>query len=279
MHRLAVRLYCRALKAIVVFNTVHQNMIHKVLRTEKGEFLLIATAIVLAGALSGLGSYLGGRSNARSSSPEVKSVYGQPVGNTAEQAPQAVAQEAKNVDPVTSADHIRGNPKAQVMLVEYSDPECPFCKQFHSTLKSIVEKYSSSGKVAWVYRNYPIDSLHPKARKEAEATECAAELGGNDGFWKFYDRLFEVSPTNNGLDASQLPVIAKYVGLDVEKFNACLSSGKYASKVQTSIDSGTKAGVSGTPTTFIVSGKSSKSIVGAVPASQLETEIQNALKN
>ena len=230
-------------------------------------------AVIIAGALIGLGAYLGG---AASKTPT--DLAAQANGNNAQAGQQVVEQTSENIDPVTSADHIRGSSKAKVFLIEYSDPECPFCKRFHPTLKNVMDKYISGNEVAWVYRNFPIDSLHSKARKEAEATECAADIGGNDSFWKFYDRLFEVSPTNNGLDPAQLPVIAKDIGLDVEKFNTCLSSGKFAAKVEAGVQSGTKAGVRGTPTTFIVSGKSAKTIVGAVPESQIETEIQNMLK-
>ncbi|MEK7118005.1 MAG: thioredoxin domain-containing protein [Patescibacteria group bacterium] len=110
-------------------------------------------------------------------------------------------------------DHVLGNTNADVLMVEYSDPECPFCKRFHETMHQVVDHYGKNGNVAWVYRHYPIDQLHSKARKEAEAMECASEQGGNDAFWKYADKLFEVTPSNNGLDAAQLPVIAAMVGL------------------------------------------------------------------
>jgi protein-disulfide isomerase len=244
-------------------------MIHR----EKNELIMLSAAIVLAGALSGLGSYMGARSGGSivtATAPAAQDQQGA-------QQPQQPQQTKENVDPVTSADHIRGSLKAKVVLVEYSDPECPFCKMYQPNIKQVVDKYSASGDVAWVYRNFPIDSLHPKARKEAEATECAAEIGGNDGFWKFYDKLFEVTPANNGLDPAQLPVIAKEVGLNVDKFNACLSSGKYASKIEASIQSGVKAGVTGTPTTFIIGKDSFEPVVGAIPAADLEAKIKSAL--
>src|SRR3989344_5485116 len=100
-----------------------------------------------------------------------------------------------------------------IAIVEYSDLECPFCKTFQKTLHQIMDEYGESGKVAWVYRHFPLAQLHTKAAKEAEATECAAELGGNAAFWKYADRLFEVTPSNNNLELSQLPVIAAEVGL------------------------------------------------------------------
>ncbi|MDP3725133.1 MAG: thioredoxin domain-containing protein, partial [Nanoarchaeota archaeon] len=88
---------------------------------------------------------------------------------------------------VSGDDHVRGDKNAPVVVVEFSDLECPFCKSFHETMKTVLQNYE--GEVAWVYRHFPLDRLHPKARKEAEASECAAELGGNDAFWAYVDEL------------------------------------------------------------------------------------------
>ncbi|OGI66297.1 hypothetical protein A3A95_01815 [Candidatus Nomurabacteria bacterium RIFCSPLOWO2_01_FULL_39_18] len=170
--------------------------------------------------------------------------------------------------PVSSDDHILGNINAKVIIVEYSDLECPFCKVFHSTMHRVVD--DSAGKVAWVYRHYPIPQLHQKAFHESEATECAWEQGGNNAFWKYTDRIFEITTSNDGLDALELPKIAQYVGLDVTSFNNCLESGKYKEKVQADIDDGTKAGVRGTPSSFIlVKGKLVDTIPGAMPYEQV----------
>ena len=132
--------------------------------------------------------------------------------------------------------------------------------------------------VAWVYRHYPIPQLHSKAPHEAEATECAWEQGGNDAFWKYTDRVFEVTTSNDRLDSSELPKIAEYVGLNVASFNTCLASGKYKAKVQADVDDGVTMGVNGTPSSFIlVNGK----VVGTIPGAQpYETVIQklNAIK-
>ncbi len=126
------------------------------------------------------------------------------------------------VKPVDGEDHIRGNPNAPVKLVEFSDFECPFCKRFHPIMKRLMEEYGKEGKVAWVYRHFPIDSLHSKARKEAQAAECANELGGNEAFWTFTDKLFAVTPSNNRLDLGLLPRVAEEIGLDRAAFEACL---------------------------------------------------------
>jgi len=108
----------------------------------------------------------------------------------------------KDLKPVSPDDHILGNKDAKIVIVEYSDLECPFCKVFHNTMHKVVEK--SNGDVAWVYRHYPIPQLHKKAFHEAEATECAWEQKGNEGFWKYMDKLFEITTSNDGLDESRL---------------------------------------------------------------------------
>jgi protein-disulfide isomerase len=167
------------------------------------------------------------------------------------------AQASASLDkmaPVTAADHIFGNSNAPVKIVEYSDTECPFCKQFHQTLTQVMNDpaYGAAGKVAWVYRDFPLASLHPRSPKEAEAMECANAQGGNDKFWAFMNRIMEVTPSNNGLDPTQLPVIAQYVGLDVAKFNTCLSSGTFTAKVNSMIQEAVSTGGNGTPWSIVV---------------------------
>lgn len=201
-----------------------------------------------------------------------------PVAN----APQQPVQQAVNLDamnPITSKDHIRGNPDAPVKIVEYSDTECPFCKRFHPTMQQVMADYGKDGKVAWVYRHFPLDQLHSKARKEAEATECAADQGGNDKFWAYMDRLMEVTPANNGLDPAELPKIAQYVGLDVTKFNECLSSGKFAQKVDEDAQNAAATGGNGTPWSIVV-GKDGKKypLSGAQPYASIKQLIDIASK-
>lgn len=89
---------------------------------------------------------------------------------------------------VTDQDHIRGDIKAPVKIIEFSDLECPFCGRFHPTMQQAFNEYQ--GKVAWIYRHFPLESIHPTARPLAEASECAASIGGNDKFWEFIDTAF-----------------------------------------------------------------------------------------
>ena len=185
---------------------------------------------------------------------------------------------AGDVDKLKEEDHVRGERNARILLIEYSDLECPFCKRFHPTAQQVVDTYD--GQVAWVYRHFPLVQLHSKAPKEAEATECANELGGNEAFWKYTDKLFEVTPANNGLDPAELPKIAALVGLNESKFKTCLDSGKYAQRVQDDLASGTKAGVTGTPGNIILDTKTGKTklLPGAYPFDQVKQAIDELLK-
>ena len=178
---------------------------------------------------------------------------------------QAIAQAQQiSIPVVTAADHIFGNPNAPIKIVEYSDPSCPFCKMFHPIMKQVMTNYGPTGQVAWVYRHFPLDTpdqngniLHKNAGHESQAMECAATLGGNDGFWAFVNRLYEVTPavtsqSPDGLDQKQLPEIAKYAGINAVSFNECLTSGRFKDKVGQDYLGGINAGISGTPFSIII---------------------------
>jgi len=180
-----------------------------------------------------------------------------------------------SIAPVTKDDWSRGPEDARITIVEFSDTECPFCQKFHPELQKLIATYPDD--VRWVYRHYPLVSLHSKAPKEAEATECAGELGGNDGFWKFIDRMYEVTPANNGLDPAQLPQIAEEVGLDRDAFTECLSSGKYAQKVQSQVSEAVNAGGQGTPYSVILVDDQIVPVSGYVPFEQLQSFVESVL--
>lgn len=227
--------------------------------------LLVPAAIIIAGALIAGGIYFGG--GARGSGTPTQG----PSGPSAEEL-------AKNVKPVSDDDHILGNLQtASVIVVEYSDLECPFCKTFHATMHQIMTTYKSGGKVAWVYRHFPLN-IHPKATNEALASECVASLGGNDAFWKFIDRVFEVTPSNNQLDPAELPKLAKAAGVDVTKFDTCMSSGTYKQKIDASIQDAMKAGGDGTPFSIIISKQGDViPLVGAYPFEDVKQIIDSLL--
>jgi len=175
----------------------------------------------------------------------------------------AVNPKLDTVKGIQTGDHVRGSADAPIAIVDFSDTECPFCKRFHASMIEMMKDYQNGSQVAWVYRHFPLVSLHSKAPKEAEATECAAEVGGEEAFWKYVDRLYEVTPANNGLDLAQLPVIAKEIGLDQAAFESCLASGKYQDRVNADLAAAEAAGGSGTPFPVIVSEKKIKADLSA----------------
>jgi len=211
---------------------------------------IIIAGLLIAGALFfTLRSPNGGGDKARATGPEgIRALFGKQDGDKpapSAPAPATASLAIRAVNP--DSDHVLGNPNAEIVIVEYSDLECPFCRVFHQTLARIMEEYGKGGSVAWVYRHFPLAQLHTKAQREAEATECAAELGGNIGFWKYTNRIFEVTPSNDGLDLARLPAIAAEIGLDRKAFEACLSSGRHTSRIETEYTEATSAGGRGTP--------------------------------
>ena len=175
---------------------------------------------------------------------------------------------------ITGEDHIRGPRDAKVFIVEYSDLECPFCSSFHSTAIQAVEDYG--GDVAWVYRHFPLDSIHANARPVANGAECAAEIGGEDAFWQFIDNTFENQATALGVEGMKSTAAA--IGLDAGAFANCLESEKYADKVEDHYQTGITAGVSGTPGNFVINKKGEAWVVpGAVPFETLKITLDEAL--
>lgn len=231
------------------------------------EKLSIPFAIVVAGGLIAGALYY---SNLRAKSYE--------LAKQAETIQKLNNGSADLMRPISEDDHILGNPNADIILVEYSDTECPFCKQYHATLKRMMAEYGKDGKVAWVYRHFPIDSLHAKARKEAEALECAGELGGNEKFWQYTDLLYATTNSNDSLDPAELPKIAKAVGLDTKAFNTCLSSGKYKDKVEADYQDAVRSGGRGTPHSILITKDGLKTPVeGSQPYEALKNVIDALL--
>lgn len=225
--------------------------------------LLLPVSIIIAGALIGGALYFSNKNK------NVAVNSGDPQGQ--------VAGDSAQIKPVDNEDHIIGSKNADLVIVEYSDTECPFCKSFHSTMKEVVTTYE--GRVAWVYRQFPIAQLHSRAIKEAEATECAAELGGNQGFWNYVDKVFETTNSNDSLDPAELPKIAVAVGLEEAAFNECLSSGKYSEFINKSVEEAIVAGARGTPYSVIISKSGEKVVInGAEPIASVKAKIDALLK-
>lgn len=200
------------------------------------------------------------------------------LGTNQQAQPQQEAQqpqrptELKIKKPETD-EHWRGDTNVRYVWVEYSDLECPFCKSIHPSLQKVLNDYN--GKIAWVYRQFPLQ-FHPKAQKSAEAVECAADEGGNDAFWKIADLIFEKMPA---MELAQLPELASQIGLNQTTFQQCLDSGKFEKKVKDQQAEGSQAGVQATPTGVIYDLKTGKTklVEGALPYESLKQELDNFL--
>ncbi|HEV2492057.1 MAG TPA: DsbA family protein [Terriglobia bacterium] len=158
----------------------------------------------------------------------------------------------KKPKPFEGADlSIQGEPfmgekDAKVTMVEFSDYQCPFCgRNFQQTFPQIVTDYVKTGKVKYVFHDFPLEQLHPNAFKAAEAARCAGEQGK---YWDMHDKLFQ---NQRALDAAKLPDYAKAAGLDVDKFQACLTSDKDSAQIRAELAAGAKVGVTGTPAFFL----------------------------
>jgi len=137
---------------------------------------------------------------------------------------------------------VRGNPKAPVMIVEFSDFQCPYCHQVEPVVKELLAKYGD--KVSLAYRDLPLKQIHPQAEIAAEASRCAGEQGK---YWDYHDQLFNASK----LDRDALLEYARNVKLDDKRFDSCLTTGKYRADVEKDSREGMQAGITGTPAFFI----------------------------
>jgi len=231
-------------------------------------------AILLAGAMIG-GAII--YSQKLSNSPQTAGL----IDKTEETIKTSDAPESiwDIIEPVTEKDHVLGSPEAKITLILYSDLECPYCKLFHKTMKQVIDTYGKNGTLRWVYRHLPLESLHPTAPKEAEATECAAEIGGDNAFWEYIDELIKTStpPSQNNL-TNDLAKIAEKIGLDKTKFIACLDSNKYASRIAETSAEAAKLGIQGTPFSVIITanGKAAP-LSGALPFESMEEAINEIL--
>lgn len=194
---------------------------------------------------------------------------------------QDAASLAKNVREVSAErDHIYGNPDAVVSLIEYSDFECPYCKHFHNTAKEIVDAYD--GKVNWVYRHFPLAFHNPGAQLQAEASECAAALGGNDAFWRYTDTIYERTTSNGeGFPVDGLIPLAREIGLNGDAFGECLNERRYEARVTEDFEEGVRIGIRGTPGNILLNNESGSVIPrpGAAPIDTWKQLIDRLLED
>jgi len=177
-------------------------------------------------------------------------------------------------------DPVKGNPDAPITIVEFSDFQCPFCAKFHSTTFPQLEaNYIDSGKVKFVYRDFPIQSIHPNAVPAAFAAECADEQGM---FWEYHDLVFENQKKWQGLSGpimvDTFEQYAMELGLNTSDFNTCFESGKYADEVTKDLQDGASYGITGTPGFFVGNDELGYvKIIGAQPYPVFERLIESQI--
>lgn len=179
------------------------------------------------------------------------------------------------VRPVGAEDHILGNPAAPVVIVEYSDFDCTYCKTEDANLRALIAADGSDGKVAWIYRNFPITELHPDAYKAAEAAECVALTAGNDVYWKFAATLFAKQPA----DPLKFAEYAASAGADPAKLGTCLTnaSSTVDARIDADIRNAADVGALGTPYSLVIAGgRVTRVLDGAYSYSELEDAVSSA---
>ena len=161
---------------------------------------------------------------------------------------------------------VKGDPKAPVTMVEFSDFQCPFCRKSAATMKDLLAKYN--GRVKLAFRDFPMRMLHAQAQTAAEASRCAGEQGK---FWEYHDALFATEQPK--LDEAGLTAAARSVGLEQKSFGVCLASGKFKAQIEQDVQDGISFGVAGTPGIFI----NGVFVSGAQPQVEFEKIIDREL--
>jgi protein-disulfide isomerase len=195
-------------------------------------------------------------------------------------APAAIADAAAaqatpttlSVRAPSASDHIIGSSTAPIVLIEYADFQCPFCSLIYPSLKNIVN--ASNGQIAWVYREFPLTSIHPQAGPAANAAECIAAQLGNKGFWEYADAVFN----NQSLLTPQYSAqLAAQFGADSAKYASCVAANTYQNVIERDTAEAEQNGGQGTPFTIVYNTATGKGepISGALPQAQIEAVIQS----
>lgn len=228
-------------------------------KTSSGSSLYLPIAVVVAGLIIA-GAVIFTNSSKAPEAPTVAK-----VSDTQETGKKDLSNSGPDIQ-VSGKDHIRGKIDAPITIVEFSDFQCPFCQRFHPTMQQVLDEYPND--VRWVYKHFPLDSIHPQARPTAEASECASEQGK---FWEFADAMFE---NQSKLGKNFYSETAQNLGLDESQFESCVDSRKYKDRVDNDYKEGLSLGVRGTPTSFA----NGQTIPGAVPYSQVKSIIEGLLE-
>ncbi|HRY30864.1 MAG TPA: thioredoxin domain-containing protein [Candidatus Paceibacterota bacterium] len=256
---------------------------------EKKNNIWMAISIIIAGALIAAALIFTRGDSTGGSSTNYQMLYSKYVSEVnsriigvfktffENQETSPIAADITKIPQPNENDHIVGNLNAKVVIVEYSDTECPYCAILHETLKELTEEYGD--KIAWIYRPLPLPTLHKKAILEAHAAECVAEIGGNEKFWEYLNTIYNITTSNDGLDINELPRIAESIGIDLEKFDECNVEQRYVSKIEGVYNDVLQAtaGNFGTPFSLVVSDGTGQTVSGAQPKEEWQFMINTLL--
>jgi protein-disulfide isomerase len=217
----------------------------------------IPLSIIIAGALIAGGIYFSGGIAA----PSGTNTGGQQAGKL---------PTVKKID--TTRDHFRGNANAKVVIVEYSDLQCPYCQLFQGVMQQVINKYGASGQVAWVFRHFPLSSIHPEARPAALAAECVAKNKGEDAFWRFTDAAFA---DQGNIGDALLKKLALAEGISASDLDKCVADPAIAKRVADDEKEIMSQGVQGTP--FSVVFKDGK-VIGVINGAQKYPDVETAIE-
>jgi protein-disulfide isomerase len=189
-----------------------------------------------------------------------------------------ITEKTYEISPITEKDHILGNPNADIIIVEYSDFECPFCAQFHPTMQRLMEEFGPTGRVAWVYRHFPVEQIHKNARAGAIASECVANISGEKAFWDFTNTLFNTPSTE--FSPEKFLEIATSLKVDPNQYENCFYNNK---NVTAKIDSEIQDALTlfeldpdfGTPYNIVITKTGERHILpGTIPYADLKEIIE-----
>lgn len=230
-------------------------------------------AIVIAGALIAIAIYAGMRGDESTTNKAVNTNTDQQV---AEVNASPAAAGTISFKEITDEDHIRGAADAKITLLEYSDIQCPYCKRFHPTMQQVLDAYPND--VRWVYRHFPLESIHPNARISANAVECANDQGK---FWELTDYLFENVADGADLSEDKLPTHARVAGVpNIATFTQCLTDRTHDDVVAADLADAATAGGRGTPYTVLIGPDGQKiPISGAQSFDAIKAQIDSILQS
>jgi len=242
--------------------------------------LIIALTVVIAISAFFAGSYITNLDSDKITQSDLNAAISK-LESKIESNPQSSSKSSTPPIKVSiDDDPMKGDPNAPITIIEFSDYECPFCGRFYTqTLPLIEENYINTGKVNFVYRDFPIQSIHRNAATAAVAAECADD---QETFWPFHDMIFENKNTWAALEGvnllNEFERYAVILGLNTEEFIACLESQKHLDEVRKDLQDGQNYGITGTPGFFIGSDKNGYvKVVGAQPYQSFEKILDGML--